>query len=235
MKQATFESLFSLAKHHFNENELIKSLQNLEEAMQYAEESDMQQAFSLYGNLYNNLENKEKALEFYKKALDKTLNIRDKISTLNKIALLYAGLEKYAEAIENYEKCHEYIQEVNDLEKEMVILKNLGKLYMRNGDYVESLRCHQRSLALKRLSGDELGEAANLRYIGQTYENSGNYEIARDYYEKSLAIYEDLNHQQGIERLNHLLDDLDELQDEMDEERFAMKDWNLSYDRGDFF
>lgn len=235
MKEATFESLFSLAKHHFNERDPIKSLKHLEEAMNYAEDDDMQQAFEFYGKIYNNMENKEKALEYFEKALERTLNIHEKISLLNKIALLHAGLKDYTSAISTYEECQTLLEETNDLSKEMIILKNLGKLYMRNGNYVESLRCHQRSLALKRLAGDQLGEASNLRYIGQTYENSGNYEIARDYYEKSLEIYEKLDYKDGIDKLNKLLDDLDELEEEFEEEQFAMKDWNLSYDRGDFF
>jgi len=234
MSNTNFDYLFSKAKSLFNSNDLINALQLAEEAYKIVPESKKMELFEFFGGLYNNLQDKDKAIEFYKKALEKAIRDESKMSILNKIALLYAGKKDIPKSIEYYEACLKIAENINDLEKMMIILKNLGKLYTKNKQYINGLRCHERSLALKRLAGDKLGEAQNLRYIGQDYEASGNYEIARDYYLKSLEIYESIGNQEGIKKLSELLDNLDELESEMEEEDL-IDTWNAKYDEYDFF
>ncbi|MBD3354119.1 MAG: tetratricopeptide repeat protein [Candidatus Lokiarchaeota archaeon] len=235
MKIADFKNLFESAQHLFNQGKNIKALKNLEEAMKYANEEEQSQGFELFGKIYNRTQEMEKALAYYLKALKGTVNVNNRISILNKIALLYAGKKNYEKSIEYYNKCLEKVQEMADINKEMLILKNLGKLYMRNDEYIDALKCHQRVLALKRLAGDKLGEAANLRYIGQTYENSGNFEIAKDYYMKSVELYKQIGDMQGVEKVQKLIEDLEELEEEIEEEADLMDDWNIQYDSDDFF
>ena len=48
-------------------------------------------------------------------------------------------------------------------------LRNLGRLYTLQGDHVKALRYHQKSLEIKRVVGDRLGEARTYETIAQDY------------------------------------------------------------------
>lgn len=235
MKDSNFETQFSVANDLYSKKNYDQALEVLEKCIIIADESQKSKAFQLFGMIYNVTLDKEKALDFYQKGLKTAKDSDQKISILNKIALLYAGMKLYNKSIEYYEKCLKEVQETNDLSKELTILKNLGKLYMHNKQYVDALKCHQRALALKKLSGDILGQADYLRYIGQDYETSGNYDIARDYYEQSLVLYEKLGNKEGIEKVNKLLDNLDEIEEEFDEEKDLRAEWHVKFDERDFF
>jgi tetratricopeptide (TPR) repeat protein len=235
MKESNFEAQYSKANELFLKKNYEQALEILENALNNANDEQKSRGFQLYGSIYNETFNKEKALDFYQKGLKIAVNADQKISLLNKIALLYAGMKLFNKSIEFYEKCLKEIQETNDLNKELILLKNLGKLYMHNKQYVDALKCHQRALALKKLSGDIAGQADYLRYIGQDYETSGNYTIARDYYEQSQKLYEKIGSKDEISKINKLLDNLDEIEEELDEEKDIMSEWHIKYDERDFF
>jgi CHAT domain-containing protein/tetratricopeptide (TPR) repeat protein len=66
------------------------------------------------------------------------------------------------------------------------------------GNYEESFKSSNRSLALYRQAGDREGEAKVLNNLGLTFQSQGDNAQALDYYQQSLAIFQELKVQWAI-------------------------------------
>ncbi|AFZ19763.1 CHAT domain-containing protein [Allocoleopsis franciscana] len=67
-------------------------------------------------------------------------------------------------------------------------LHNLGVTYNELGQYSQALEFYQRALAIRRQTGDKLGEGATLNNIGLVYYKQGQASQALELYQQALAV-----------------------------------------------
>jgi tetratricopeptide (TPR) repeat protein len=96
---------------------------------------------------------------------------------------------------------------------------------------VDALRCYQKSLALKRMLGDSQGEALDYETMAQDYEYAGNFEQAMENYKIVLDIYQQLGLKSEIQRVQTILD---ELQDQVENVNELNEDEMYSIKARDF-
>jgi len=84
-------------------------------------------------------------------------------------------------------------------------LKNIGNIYLYQGNRPRALAYAQQALAIYEELADEEGIAGTLNNLGHIYWEQENYPLALEYAQKSLAIYEALGDKAAIAgRLSNL-------------------------------
>jgi DNA-binding SARP family transcriptional activator/tetratricopeptide (TPR) repeat protein len=108
------------------------------------------------------------------------------------LATVYVRLGRHAEAAELCRDGMRWLAEHPEIEaarEAEAWLRNTGGMaLMHAGDFPGAIASLERSLALKRELGDQLGEATLLNNLGVVRYHRGDDELARAHYDASLAI-----------------------------------------------
>jgi len=89
-------------------------------------------------------------------------------------------------------------EQIGDQEGIATVLRGIGVIHSRRGDYARALEYYRKSLALSEAAGDKAGIARTLDNIGIIHRLQGDYARALDYYRKSLALKEELGDKAGL-------------------------------------
>ena len=84
-----------------------------------------------------------------------------------------------------------------DAYTQVYITKNIGRTYLKLGDFERSLLNSRKSLALMEELGDRLGASYTLDDLGLTYMQMGRLGEAEDYLNKSLSVKKELGDKKG--------------------------------------
>jgi class 3 adenylate cyclase/Tfp pilus assembly protein PilF len=132
----------------------------------------------------------------------------DSVNYLNgaAIALKNIGIAHYyqgqnADALDYYERSLEIYKTKGDLVGEANILNNIGAIYFDEGDDANALDHYLQSLKLGEKTGDKLRILSALNNIGGVYQrkiNPKEREKAQPYFEKALALSEELKDNNSI-------------------------------------
>lgn len=152
----------------------------------------------------------EKAIEIYLKALRHVPadHWSEKANLYNKLGILYQAIKNIDEALKYQLLCLEALEKEGNKEFMALTYKNLGRLYTLKNDHVNALRTHQKSLELKRIVGDNKGEAISFETMAEDAEYDDDINGAIENYEKALQIYEKLGLKEDITRIKSALEDL---------------------------
>jgi len=85
-----------------------------------------------------------------------------------------------------------------DVNREHVVISDLGYAYTILGDLGEAQACFKRGLDISKSLGDTGGEANALNNLGAIAERQRDYELAEDYYRSSLALRQQLGVREDI-------------------------------------
>ena len=149
------------------------------------------------GTSYYSLGNYNKAIEYYKKALEIRINTLDEnhpdvASSYNNLGAAYNGLGDYNKAIYFFEKALEI--KINTLGENHPNVassyNNLGAAYNDLGDYNKAIEYHEKALEIRINTLDENHSdlATSYNNLGAAYNNLGDYNKAIEYYKKALEI-----------------------------------------------
>ena len=122
--------------------------------------------------MYDDLGDKQKALDYFNQALQiykQLKNQKFEGVTLNNLGGLYDDLGDKAKALDYYDQALELQRAVGDRGGEGVTLNNLGRVYDALGDKQKALDYYEQALTLRRAVGDKYGEATTLHNIGMIY------------------------------------------------------------------
>jgi tetratricopeptide (TPR) repeat protein len=117
------------------------------------------------GSAYFSLSEFNRAIEFYRQALEISRKIADRNGEANSLMNLgsaYYSLGQYQQAINFYQQSLEIFREIGDRNGEANSLDNLGNAYYSLGHYQQAIQFHQRSLEIFREIGDHNGEGSSL-------------------------------------------------------------------------
>ncbi|MGL5065867.1 MAG: tetratricopeptide repeat protein [Microcoleus sp.] len=143
------------------------------------------------GLAYNNLGEKQKALDYYNQSLPLSRAAGDRsveAVTLNNIGLAYDNLGEKQKALEYYNQSLPLSRAVGNRPVEALTLNNIGLVYDNLGEKQKALNYYNQSLTLSRAIGDRSVEAISLNNIGRIYEDLGEKQKALDYYNQSLPL-----------------------------------------------
>ncbi|WP_445172219.1 tetratricopeptide repeat protein [Microcoleus sp.] len=175
---------------------LRKAIAKLEEALNLYREAreNAGQAVSLLalGRVYDDLGEKQKALEYYSQSLTLSRAVGDRTgeaNTLNNIGTVYSELGEQQKALEYYSQSLPLSRAVGAARGEANTLNNIGKVYSDLGEKQKALEYYSQSLPLFRAVGDRSGEANTLNNIGTVYSDLGEKQKALEYFSQSLPLY----------------------------------------------
>ncbi|CCI35530.1 CHAT domain-containing protein [Microcystis aeruginosa] len=163
-------------------------------------DSKLEQALVLtsLGRIYDDLGEKQKALDYYQQALplwravDATEGTQSaragEATTLNNIGAVYDDLGEKQKALDYYQQALPLRRAVGDRSGEATTLSNIGAVYSALGEKNKALDYYQQALPLLQAVGDRSGEATTLNNIGLVYDDLGEKQKALDYYQQSLPL-----------------------------------------------
>ena len=176
---------------------------------QIGEETEVARTLKRIGYFYlhtseneseNQLENKEKALEFYSKAVvayQKNNNFSDEAYTLYEIGKIYYELGKKEKALKAFNQAGKVFQENGEYEKAVNILTRIGQDYTKFGDKETALKLYLKVIRISQELGDYKKEASTLRQIGQLYYELENLDQAIETFNQAQKIYQNNSDRSG--------------------------------------
>ena len=156
------------------------------------------------GLIYLDKGQPEKALDFYKKALD--LEIGEESSMiLNNIAMVYKSQRDYQNAILWLKKALEVSEGRPNVIEKITVLNNLGLTYYSDEKYQDAFEYYEQALEMNKSLGDLGIKSRLLSNIGSIYFSRNDYENALNKFQEALQISEELGDLNGeTVRLNNI-------------------------------
>lgn len=136
---------------------------------------------------------KEKSIEYYKKALTHDLDSADRARYLNTIGFYYWGLGKFTEAIEFYNQSLTLYKALDDSTYMGIVVNNIATSKWALGQWNDALQIYQKGLKIRQAVNDRKGVSLILNNIGLIYQDFGVYDEALTYHYKGLEIAREID------------------------------------------
>jgi tetratricopeptide (TPR) repeat protein len=143
----------------------------------------------------------DKALEYFKKALDLDgeLGRQEGVAAdLGNIGIVYYFKGELDKALEYCGKALKLDEELGSKEGMAANYGNIGIVYAAKGELDKALEYYEKALKLDEELGSKEGMAANYGNVGVVYKNKGELEKALKYCEKALRLHEELKNKEGM-------------------------------------
>ncbi len=143
------------------------------------------------GAVYNDLGERQEALEYFRQSLPIKRIVGDKegeAATLSNLAVVYVYLGQMRKALEYFSQALPIDRGIGDKRGEAETLNNLGDVYRSLGQMQKALEHDSQALLIQRVVGDKSGEAKSLTGIGLVYYDLGEMQKALEYYTQALPI-----------------------------------------------
>lgn len=179
----------------------------LEELLKIAKEIDHKpsigRAFNGIGTLYDDINERAKALSYYKEALAIRIMLKDKNGeaiTLSNIGLTYSTLGEKQQAFESYFASLKLFEglERKDPKGQSILLNNIALYYDDIGNPIQTLIYYEKSLTLRKQAQDQEGQAYTLNNLGKYYVDQGQIDKATQAYTEALEIRKTLGNKPGL-------------------------------------
>lgn len=132
------------------------------------------------GNLDESLENMNHALSLYKKIGE---NGPPLLACYNGRGNIYKYMEKYPEAIADYNRCYEGAEKIGFTRYMMPPTANIGHVYILQGKYAEALPYNLRAIEIMKRIGNTKNLWENYMHVSNIYSELGDYKNALEYHE----------------------------------------------------
>ena len=179
------------------------------------------------GRIYDDVGEKQKALQFYNQALPILRAVRNtggEATALNNIGLIYDDLGEKQKALEFYNQALSLSRALEDRRREATTLNNIGSVYSDLGEKQKALEFYEQALPLRREVRDKGGEAATLNNIGRIYsEDLGEKQKALQKFDQALSLYRAVA-DRGGEALT--LNNIGSVYDDLGEKQKALQSYN---------
>ncbi|AFZ16379.1 hypothetical protein Mic7113_0460 [Allocoleopsis franciscana PCC 7113] len=160
------------------------------------------------GRVYDDLGEKQKALEFYNQAFPLFQaggNTGMEATTLIAIGSVYDDLGEKQKALEFYNQALPLFQAVEDRRMEASTLNNMGLVYDSLGKKQEALGFYNQALPLFQAVGYRPGEATTLNNMGLVYSSLGEKQKALGFFNQALPLFQVLgNTREEATTLNNI-------------------------------
>jgi len=158
------------------------------------------EVYQLFGDMYECMGDKQKALEFYTKALNISISLIDKFNTASyysSIGTTYLELNNYKKSLEYYLKSLEISKELDEEEAIASLYRSIGNVYSEITSYEAALNYYLDALEIYKKLNNQPGLSAMYNNIGIIYQNFKENDKALVYFQKSLDIEINLDNEAG--------------------------------------
>jgi len=200
IKQA-IEKLDNLWRTSQNHEAKEFAYELLEQQAIQEDAKSLAKGYNILGNVYYDLSDYPKALEYYSKALQLDEEIGNKVgigANLVNNGNIYSYLCDFGIALEYYGKALVILEEIGHKHFQANALGNIGLVYNNLSDYPKALEYYSKALLINEEIGRKDGIASNLGNLGNVYTNLSDYPKALEYLEKALHIDEEIGNKGGI-------------------------------------
>lgn len=152
------------------------------------------------GLTWNALGNKEKALNFYAKAIVLWQTIKDKrgeATTLHNMGKVWHDLGNIERSLEFYHQALPLWQVIGYRAGEAETLNNLGRILYDLEDYNQALDYYHQSFQLSEIVNNKAGKAMTLNGIGLIRRAFGDNQEALEYFHQAFMLYREVNDKRG--------------------------------------
>lgn len=123
--------------------------------------------YNVLGTCYLYQYDYENALIYHRKALNLNVDVNSKNNSLNNIAFVYIGMEKYLKAIQILQPIT-LKKEFKNHNKKYIFLDNIGYSYFKMGD-PKAIHYLKESLKLRKIKNDEWGLITSYSRLAEYY------------------------------------------------------------------
>jgi CHAT domain-containing protein/Tfp pilus assembly protein PilF len=145
-------------------------------------------ALNRVGAAYNNWHKADKAIGYFKQALEILKEPRNRMAVFNNFGIAYSMLSQPEKAISYLRQALTIALETKDRGAEVNILHYLGSGYQDLNQYEKTVEVAEQMRNLSRELKQRREEAVALNDLGNAYTNLSRYEKAISYYEPALEI-----------------------------------------------
>jgi tetratricopeptide (TPR) repeat protein len=152
------------------------------------------------GRAYADLDEAQKAIEFYEQALVVSREIGDRRAegfSFDNLGLANVDLGDARKAIAFHKQALAISREIADRRAEGGALGNLGNAYFALGDTRKAIEFHEQALAVSREIGERRREGDNLGNLGNAYVESDDARKAIDFHKQDLEIRRQIGDRRG--------------------------------------
>ena len=153
-------------------------------------------AYNHLGVAYNQLDETQKSMDYFLKALDIAEQTNDK----DRIAKSFLNLGQANFYLDNFDKAQEYFQKVLEIRKKIgdkqdisMALNLLGTVMAKTNRYDEALDYFSQSLTIRKEINDKMGISQIYNNIANVYFDLGEMDNVLEYRLKSLRIVRELD------------------------------------------
>ncbi|MFC0543414.1 ATP-binding protein [Kutzneria chonburiensis] len=126
--------------------------------------------------------------------------------SLRTMAGAYADAMRFDQAIDAYQRALAIFREVGDMFEESETLIRMAEIYRRADRHTEAIEHGLRAIDRHRELGDEFGVATILSYLGRAHRALGEPDTAADCFERSMAIFAEIDAPEDLEFVRELAD-----------------------------
>lgn len=151
------------------------------------------------------LGDRNKAMSFYQKALERANRHEEKSDVLTSMCDIYRLNGEIEQALKFAQQAITLAKNIHDKNREAKALEYMGLAYVGEKSYEQGINCYKEALALREQTGHLPRQAMVLSYLSYALANSSseeqNLNQAIEYYKKALKIEIKLDNHQSIGRL----------------------------------
>ena len=208
----TLDSLENLYLSHANPRERIFFLKQIFEVLEnsdpnkalliaktslnVAEQSskeDITNCLNLVGIAHYNVNQRDSALSFYQKAMDRATLLNDSLNlskTYNNLAVLQFDIGNYELALEYMKRCAEIEQGMKNYSEASLTYSNLGGICAELQKFHEAEEFLNKALEQALRAGNSFAETQAYHNFSGLYLRMGDYSLAKEFAGKKIAICE---------------------------------------------
>jgi len=152
------------------------------------------------GRVYNNLGNRQKALDYLNQALplwQRSGSSAGQAGTLDSFGRAYSDMGDGNQALDYFNRALPLWRADGDQAGEALTLNDMGPAYAGIGQKQKALESYHQALGIWRQLGSSQGEALTLNNIGRLYRDLGQHQTALDFYNEALPIWREVGSRSG--------------------------------------
>jgi two-component system, NarL family, sensor kinase len=194
---------------HGTQNELEKAIASFNKALGYhkkgkAKNSLVSACYSMLGNAYSYLNDEEKSITNYRKALQLEDDAEDRINLQNNLGKAYADFKQYDSAMYYYKRVVLLNETVKSSYNEMNSYLNIGDLYLKMKQPQQAIGYLKKGLAVAAKEKHLENRVTLNKKLSEAYTQTGNFKTSLQYLQDYTALKDTMQTKSSIEEVKKI-------------------------------